>query len=43
MSHGDKVTRLPANFKVVASSDSAPIAAMECEEKDFMASNFIQK
>ena len=43
MSHGDKVTRLPASFKVIASSDSAPIAAMECEEKRLMASNFIQK
>lgn len=37
MSHGDKVTALPAGFKVIASTDSAPIAAMANEEKQFYA------
>ncbi|MFH1868735.1 MAG: glutamine-hydrolyzing GMP synthase [Candidatus Omnitrophota bacterium] len=29
MSHGDKVTRLPKGFKIIASTDNALIAAME--------------
>ena len=28
MSHGDKVTELPAGFKVIASTESCPVAAM---------------
>ena len=28
MSHGDKVTELPAGFKVIGSSESCPVAAM---------------
>jgi GMP synthase (glutamine-hydrolysing) len=32
MSHGDKVTQLPAGFEVMASTDSAPIAGM-CDDK----------
>ena len=40
MSHGDKVTRLPSNFRVIASSESAPIAAMECEEKKLYGVQF---
>jgi GMP synthase (glutamine-hydrolysing) len=30
MSHGDKVIEVPPGFSVTASTDSAPIAAMEC-------------
>jgi GMP synthase (glutamine-hydrolysing) len=30
MSHGDKVVALPPDFTLVAATDSAPIAAMEC-------------
>lgn len=33
MSHGDKVTALPAGFRVLASSDSAPIAFMGDDER----------
>jgi GMP synthase (glutamine-hydrolysing) len=33
MSHGDKVTELPPNFKVIASNDSTPIAAFADEER----------
>ena len=29
MSHGDKVTKLPKGFKIVASSKNSPIAAFE--------------
>jgi len=40
MSHGDKVTRLPAGFKLMASTDSCPIAAMADEERRFYAVQF---
>lgn len=40
MSHGDKVTSLPDGFSVVASTDSAPIAAMANEEKQFYGIQF---
>ncbi len=40
MSHGDKVTELPAGFKVIASSDSCPIAAMADEARRFYAVQF---
>jgi GMP synthase (glutamine-hydrolysing) len=33
MSHGDRVAKLPNEFKVTASTDSAPIAAIENREK----------
>ena len=32
MSHGDRVEQLPAGFKVIASTDSAPIAGMGRDE-----------
>ncbi len=40
MSHGDKVTSLPDGFKVIASTSSAPIAAMADEDKQFYALQF---
>ena len=40
MSHGDKVTRMPAGFKLMASTDSCPIAAMADEERGFYAVQF---
>ncbi len=40
MSHGDKVTELPAGFKVIGSSDSCPVAAMADEMRHFYAVQF---
>ena len=40
MSHGDKVTELPAGFRVIASSDSCAIAAMADESRKFYAVQF---
>ena len=40
MSHGDKVTELPAGFCVIASSDSCAIAAMADESRKFYAVQF---
>jgi GMP synthase (glutamine-hydrolysing) len=40
MSHGDHVTALPAGFKLIGSSDNAPIAAMADEERRFYAVQF---
>ena len=40
MSHGDKVTDLPAGFKVIGSSESCPVAAMADEEREFYAVQF---
>jgi GMP synthase (glutamine-hydrolysing) len=40
MSHGDKVTRLPAGFKVIASNEACPIAAMADESRKFYAVQF---
>lgn len=40
MSHGDKVTTLPAGFEVLASTPSCPVAAMQCEEKRFYGVQF---
>ena len=40
MSHGDKVTELPAGFKVIGSSESCPVAAMADEERGFYAVQF---
>ena len=33
MSHGDRVIELPTGFKLMASTDSAPIAAMADEDR----------
>ncbi|MEM1230079.1 MAG: glutamine-hydrolyzing GMP synthase [Pseudomonadota bacterium] len=40
MSHGDKVTAVPDGFRVVARTDSAPIAAMEDAQRRFYAVQF---
>ena len=40
MSHGDRVVDLPDGFKLIASSDGAPIAGMANEEKNFYALQF---
>ncbi|MDQ3058561.1 MAG: glutamine-hydrolyzing GMP synthase [Pseudomonadota bacterium] len=40
MSHGDKVTELPPGFKLMASTDSCPIAGMADEERGFYAVQF---
>jgi len=40
MSHGDRVVELPAGFKLIASSDGAPIAGMADENKGFYGLQF---
>ena len=40
MSHGDKVTELPLNFKVIASNETTPIAAFADEERKFYGVQF---
>ncbi|MEX2523501.1 MAG: glutamine-hydrolyzing GMP synthase [Gammaproteobacteria bacterium] len=40
MSHGDHVVDLPPGFKVIASTDSAPVAAMADEERGFYGLQF---
>ncbi|VWX35844.1 GMP synthetase (glutamine aminotransferase) [Limnobacter sp. 130] len=40
MSHGDKVTELPPNFKLMASTPSCPIAGMADEDRGFYAVQF---
>jgi GMP synthase (glutamine-hydrolysing) len=40
MSHGDKVTELPPNFKIIASNDTTPIAAFADEERKFYGVQF---
>ena len=40
MSHGDKVTELPAGFQVIASSGDAPIAAMEDRTRRYYGLQF---
>ena len=40
MSHGDKVTALPPGFKLMASTDSCPIAGMADEVRGFYAVQF---
>lgn len=40
MSHGDKVVELPLGFELIASTESAPIAAMFHPEKQFYAVQF---
>lgn len=40
MSHGDRVSELPEGFKVIASTDSAPIAGMADEDRRFYGVQF---
>jgi len=40
MSHGDKVTELPPNFKVIASNETTPIAAFADETRHFYGVQF---
>ncbi len=40
MSHGDRVVNLPEGFKLIASSEGAPIAGMANEDKNFYALQF---
>jgi len=40
MSHGDRVTRLPEGFKVIATSENAPFAAVADEARHFYAVQF---
>ncbi len=40
MSHGDKVTEMPPGFKLMASTDSCPIAGMADEARHFYAVQF---
>ncbi|HEX6704267.1 MAG TPA: glutamine-hydrolyzing GMP synthase [Albitalea sp.] len=40
MSHGDKVTRLPPGFKLMASTPSCPIAGMADESRGYYAVQF---
>jgi len=40
MSHGDRVTKIPAGFKVIASTDSAPFAGMADEQRQFYGVQF---
>jgi GMP synthase (glutamine-hydrolysing) len=40
MSHGDQVTALPEGFKLIASTESAPIAGMADEQRRFYALQF---
>ncbi|MCD6041921.1 MAG: synthase [Burkholderiales bacterium] len=40
MSHGDKVAELPAGFKLMASTDACPIAAMADETRRFYGVQF---
>ena len=40
MSHGDRVVTLPEGFKLIASSEGAPIAGMANEDKYFYALQF---
>ncbi len=40
MSHGDKVTGLPPNFKVIASNETTPIAAFADETRHFYGVQF---
>ena len=40
MSHGDKVVEMPSGFKLMASSETCPIAGMADEERRFYAVQF---
>lgn len=40
MSHGDRVVELPAGFKLIASTDNAPIAGMADEDRGYYGLQF---
>ncbi|HEY6982520.1 glutamine-hydrolyzing GMP synthase, partial [Reyranella sp.] len=40
MSHGDRVTRLPAGFSVIATSENAPFAAISDEKRHYYGLQF---
>ena len=40
MSHGDRIAKLPAGFKIIASTDSAPIAAIADEQRKLFGLQF---
>jgi GMP synthase (glutamine-hydrolysing) len=40
MSHGDRVTRLPEGFRIIATSENAPFAAVADEARGFYAVQF---
>ncbi|MCV6626470.1 MAG: glutamine-hydrolyzing GMP synthase [Cellvibrionaceae bacterium] len=40
MSHGDKVSEMPAGFELMASTETCPIAGMYCEERDLYGVQF---
>ncbi len=40
MSHGDKVVKVPEGFGIIAATESAPIAAMSNEERQFYGIQF---
>ena len=40
MSHGDRVTQLPPGFKLIASTESAPISGIADEARDFYGLQF---
>lgn len=40
MSHGDKVVNLPEGFDLIGSSESAPIAVMACEDRQYYGVQF---
>jgi GMP synthase (glutamine-hydrolysing) len=40
MSHGDRVNALPDGFRVIATSEGAPFAAIDCEARKFYAVQF---
>ena len=43
MSHGDSVTKVPPQFKVIASSADCAIAGIADEKNMFMGFSFIQR
>ena len=43
MSHADQVSKIPRNFKIVASSNNSKFAIVENEKKNFTGFNFILK
>jgi GMP synthase (glutamine-hydrolysing) len=40
MSHGDRVTQVPAGFKMIASTDGAPLAGMADDDRGFYGLQF---
>lgn len=40
MSHGDRVTKIPDGFKIVATSDGAPFAFLACDKRKIYAVQF---